>query len=85
MKDDDIRKYFNMEWYPECLYLLAMLDYISAENKVSLCTKYDDIRRCKLEEIIYPSSILALASVLKSDDVKKRRVKKLFQNLCVSI
>ena len=60
--------YFERKWYPESLYLLAMLDYISRENDVPLCDEYDDLRRCKLEKTIYPSSVLAMSAASKKDD-----------------
>lgn len=47
LEDDRIRKYYNKKWYPESLYLLAMLDYISRENNIPLCTQYDDMRNLK--------------------------------------
>lgn len=62
LESDDIRVYFRREWYPESLYLLAMLDYISRLNDVPLCDEYDDIRRCKLPDTLYPSSVLALTA-----------------------
>ena len=68
LESQDIRMYFERKWYPESLYLLAMLDYISRENDVPLCDEYDDLRRCKLEKTIYPSSVLAMAAASKTDD-----------------
>ena len=69
LENRDIRTYFERKWYPESLYLLAMLDYISRENNVPLCEEYSDLRRCKLENTIYPASVLALSVASKSDDV----------------
>ena len=56
-----IRTYYDDEWYPEALYLLAMLDYLSRENNVPICSEYDDIRKIKLTTYVYPSSVNALA------------------------
>ena len=67
---DDIRKYYQKRWHPECLYLLAMLDYISRVNGIPLCTKYDDLRKCKLTTTIYPSSIIASYMVTKNEEIK---------------
>ena len=61
IEQNDIRTYYNREWYPECLYLLAMLDYISRENQVPLCSDYDDLRACKLEKPLYPVGIRLMA------------------------
>lgn len=68
LESQDIRMYYERKWYPESLYLLAMLDYISRENDVPICDEYDDLRRCKLEKTIYPASVLALAAASKRDD-----------------
>ena len=67
-----IRTYFNRKWYPESLYLLAMLDYISRVNDIPLCDEYDDLRRYKLEKTLYPASILAVSAASKSDEIMKR-------------
>lgn len=72
LENDTIRKYYKRNWYPESLYLLAMLDYLSRLNDVPLCNQYEDLRRSKLSSIIYPSSILTAAVVSKSDKVKKQ-------------
>ena len=71
LESQDIRKYYDRKWYPESLYLLAMLDYISRENDVPLCDEYDDLRRCRLENTIYPSSVLAMSAASKKDDELK--------------
>jgi len=75
LESDLIRKYFQRGWYPESLYLLAMLDYLSRQNNVPLCTQYDDLRRGRLSGIIYPASVLAIAAASKNDLVKKQAVK----------
>ena len=49
IKSDDITTYFNKSWYPESLYLLAMVDYISRINNVPLCDSYNEIRKAKLK------------------------------------
>ena len=67
LESDEIRTLYNQRWYPEALYLLAMLDYLSRKNKIPLCTRYDDIRRQKLRRPLYPSGVLITGEVLKSD------------------
>jgi DNA-binding Xre family transcriptional regulator len=76
LESQDIRRYFEREWYPESLYLLAMLDYISRENDVPLCDEYDDLRRCRLENTIYPSSVLAMSAASKKEDELRYAEKK---------
>lgn len=72
LENQDIRTYYNQKWYPESLYLLAMLDYLSRENDVPLCDEYDDLRRCKLEKPLYPASIRAVSAAAKNDAAMKR-------------
>lgn len=72
LEKDDIRAYYNQHWYRESLYLLAMLDYLSRVNEVPLCSQYDDLRRCKLDTVIYPSSILAICAASRNNHAKKQ-------------
>ena len=68
---DEIMHYYDLKWYPECLYLLAMLDYISRINNIALCSKYDDLRKLKLSSVVYPSSIIAQDIVTNTNNAKK--------------
>ena len=58
LETDQIRKYFDKEWFPESFYLLAMVDYLSRENDLPLCREYDDIRAKRLAEPIFPLSVV---------------------------
>lgn len=51
-----------------------MVDYVSRENNVSLCEEYNNLRKMKLKEIIYPASLITTTIVLNSDDVKKKAI-----------
>lgn len=72
LETDEIRTLYNRQWYPEALYLLAMLDYLSRVNDVPLCAKYNDIRDRKLSKPIYPAGILVTCEVMKSEEPKRR-------------
>ena len=74
LEQDSIRYYYKKKWYPESLYLLAMLDYISRICGISLCTRYNDLRQTKLDTMLYPASVLALAAVTNSEEQKKKAV-----------
>lgn len=74
LEDDPIRRYYRKKWYPECLYLLAMLDYISRLNDIPRCTRYDDLRNIKLKEIMYPSSLLMASRVTNDDTMLQEAV-----------
>jgi transcriptional regulator with XRE-family HTH domain len=71
-----IRKYFNMKWYPEALYLLAMVDYLSRENDLPLCTNYNDIRACKLSSVVYPSGIVMLSAATGDNRYKEESIRE---------
>ena len=71
IESDDIRSFFDRKWYPESMYLLAMLDYLSRLNDVPLCEEYDDIRKFKLEKPLYPASIRAMSVFMKDESVLK--------------
>lgn len=70
LESNAIRDYYNRQWYRECFYLLAMVDYLSRENHIPLCSDYDDLRCQKLQELLYPASVLVTASVMDCSDVK---------------
>ena len=72
IESGDIITYYNRKWYPECLYLLAMVDYISRENDVPLCEEYNQYRKLKLNDIIYPSSVLTASAVSKDESIKEK-------------
>ena len=70
LETDKIRKLYQKKWYPESLYLLAMVDYLSRENDLPLCTNYNDIRAARLREPIYPSSVIAMSVFSRSEQPK---------------
>ena len=72
LESQEIRTYYDRKWYPESLYLLAMLDYISRESDVPLCDEYDDLRQCKLEKPVYPAGILAVSAATKDKSVLRK-------------
>ena len=76
LESDEIRGLYNKQWYPEALYLLAMLDYLSRENDIPLCTKYNDIRAGKLRKPLYPAGVMVTSDVLKSDEPMRKAEKE---------
>ena len=53
-----------------------MLDYVSRENGIPLCTQYDDMRDLKLKNILFPASVLVAAKVAKSDELKHSSIRE---------
>ena len=72
ISSDEITRLYELEWFPECLYLLAMVDYISKINDVELCTRYDKLRSLKLEKPIYPLSAV-VADMSSNTDLYKQK------------
>ena len=70
-----IRKLYEKKWYPEALYLLAMLDYLSRENHIPNCKNYNDIRAAKLQQLVYPPSVIIMCKALKSDAPKEECIR----------
>ena len=75
LEKDEIRWYYKKQWYRESLYLLAMLDYVSRENNIPICTQYDDLRKMKLQNMLFPSGVLAAAEITKDQEVKEQAIK----------
>ena len=72
LESDEIRTLYDRKWFPEALYLLAMLDYLSRENGIPICTRYDDIRRRRLSKPVYPVGVLMTSEVLGSEEPLRR-------------
>jgi len=70
IKNDEVNVYYKRCWYPECLYLLAMVDYISRLNDIPLCTNYNQIRQLKLKKKIYPMGV-ELADIVSDNEKMK--------------
>lgn len=76
LEEDAISKYHKKKWYPESLYLLAMLDFVSRENNIPVCTQYDDLRKLKLKSLLFPAGVLMASEVAKNDGIKQRSLKE---------
>lgn len=76
LETDEIRTLYNRRWYAEAFYLLAMIDYLSRLNDIPICSDYNDIRTCKLEEPIYPSGIMLLDYAANTDRHRKAAMAK---------
>ena len=72
LKENQIRTYWERQWYRESFYLLAMVDYLSRENGLPLCNDYEDIRNCKLSDPLYPRDILLAAKLDDAFDMREQ-------------
>ena len=71
LESNVIRELYEKRWYPESMYLLAMVDYLSKINDLPLCGNYNDIRKRKLAHVIYPSSVLIRAAATNDKSIKE--------------
>lgn len=76
LKNNDVAKLFKKKWYPECFYLLATIDYLSRIHDLPLVKDYDDLRKLKLSDILYPTSVLIFDDVTKTNAMKKKALKE---------
>ena len=76
LETDEIRKLYDKHWYRESMYLLAMVDYLSRENQLPICTNYNDIRKQKLEKPCFPMGITLSCAASGDDTIKKEAVEK---------
>lgn len=51
----------------KALYLLAMLDYLTKRNNYPICPVFDNIRKEKMEHMVYPG----IVGVLPSANIKQ--------------
>ena len=76
LSKDEIRSLYKRRWYAESFYLLAMIDLLSKENDVPLCTNYDDIRSQRLKEPLFPAGVLLADEAAKTDTHRKEALEK---------
>ena len=76
LEKDEIRKLYRKKWYPEALYLLAMLDYLCRVNDLPICTKYEDIRSGRLSKPTFPAGVLLTCEVLKTEEPMRNAEKE---------
>ena len=75
IEEDLITKYWNWEWYPESLYTLAMLDYLSKLYGAPICNKYDFYRGQKLDKLLYPKDAIMFDELCKTNKMKEKTLK----------
>ena len=85
LESNQIRTYYEKKWYPESLYLLAMLDHLSTLNGISLCSSYNDLRSAKLIQLsTLPRSSCCVSYCIRIPRKRRPSVKQ-SRNSCGSI
>lgn len=75
LESNIIRQYYDRKWMAECLYLLAMVDYLSRLNDLPLCAEYNDLRSKKLAKPLYPMSVVLADAVSHTTTHAERSIK----------
>ena len=76
LEKNEITDLWDKKWYPECFYMLAMVDYLSRINNIPICSRYDGIRKAKLAETVYPTGIMILSALTNNDEPKRNSLEK---------
>ena len=71
LRSDEIIALWGKKWFPESLYLLAMVDYLCRINDLPLCDEYESMRQARLSKTLYPTGIVTLCAALNSDKPKE--------------
>ncbi len=66
LESNIIQQYYEKKWMAECLYMLAMVDYLSRENGLPLYSGYNDLRTKRLAKPLYPMSVVLADAVSKT-------------------
>jgi hypothetical protein len=68
LESGEIFRLRDKEWHAECLYLLAMVDYLGRLNGFSPCDDFSELRRTRLTKPIYPSGVTILCTIQGNDN-----------------
>jgi len=71
-----IEKYFKKEMYEECFYMLAMFDYVSRENNITLCDDFNHIRQYRFKEPLYAMGVLIRCAAANSEKPKEKSLEE---------
>lgn len=82
IKSDLIRVLWNKKEEVNALYTLAMVDYISHINNVPYYAGYNDLRQYKIEETVYPSEVIMLDKLYKTDKYTKKAYEECKNDPC---
>ncbi|SDA63014.1 Cro/C1-type HTH DNA-binding domain-containing protein [Butyrivibrio sp. INlla18] len=63
--------YWKLNMKVESFYLLAMLDYLSKRNEIPKCTEYEELRKYKLEKLVFPADTELSEKLLGKDAHKE--------------
>lgn len=82
INEDIIISLWEDKEYQFALYLLAMIDYLCKINNIALCKNYDELRKQKMANIIYPKDVLYMDLLNPSDNIKNKILLECKNNEC---
>lgn len=82
MKSNLVVYFWNKKEYAKSLYVLAIIDYISWKNDVPLFEEYEQIRKRKLEDILYPSEIVMMDRIEQSNRNRNMAIEECRNDEC---
>ncbi|MBR1849434.1 MAG: hypothetical protein IJ791_09420 [Lachnospiraceae bacterium] len=77
--------YWKLDMKMEAFYLLAMLDYLSNRNNLPRCTDYEEIRKNRLLNPVYPTDTELTEKLLDKDIRQKMLAKAIPEFLAFNI
>jgi len=75
-KSNLIRYCYDNNILLECYYLLGMVDYLCRVNGLPLDGGYDDIRKFKLNELLFPADVDFLCYLYNNNKPREEFIKK---------
>jgi len=73
--ENSIRKLYDEDYYSEVFYLLATIDYLSRIYNIPIFTEYNDLRRYKLQDRLYPASVINMANINRESNILEQSFK----------
>lgn len=67
--ENSIRKLYDEDYYSEAFYLLATVDYLSRIHNIPLLIEYNELRKYKLHDRLYPASVINKANVNRESNI----------------
>jgi hypothetical protein len=75
LEKDVIRYCYDNNILLECYYLLGMVDYLCRINSLPFDSGYDDIRRYKLDEPVFPEGVDFLCYLYENNSPREEFIK----------
>ena len=66
---NSIKKLYDDDYYFEAFYLLATIDYLSRIYNIPILIEYNDLRKYKLQDRLYPASVINMANVNRENEI----------------